>query len=225
MRIAREGVSLILSLVGLHLLFLAGGALAGNGNNWPHLHSVFLFVSFIFALLALFSLYFFRDPKRRIPEGDNLVLSPADGRVLALEEVVEDRFLGGPARRVSIFMNIFDVHVNRFPISGTVRFKEYRKGKFFNASLDKASIHNEALSIGAECENSTCRVLVRQVAGLVARRIVCRVKEGDILRRGDRFGMIKFGSRLEVYLPPEVRWRVAQGDRVLAGETVLAEIP
>jgi phosphatidylserine decarboxylase len=110
-------------------------------------------------------------------------------------------------------------------VSGTVRFQEYRPGRFFNASLDKASVHNEALSLGIEMESSGSRILVRQIAGLIARRIVCRVKEGDPARRGERFGMIRFGSRVEVYFPHPIRIMVNAGEKVIAGQSVLAEFP
>ncbi|OGG01355.1 MAG: phosphatidylserine decarboxylase [Candidatus Glassbacteria bacterium RIFCSPLOWO2_12_FULL_58_11] len=222
MKIAREGAPIIIALIGIHLVCLAGGLwLAGKGFR----SGIFLASAFVFALLALFSLYFFRDPERNVPPGGKLVVSPADGRVLALDDIPEEQFIRGPARRLSIFMNVFDVHVNRAPVAGTVKSKVYRKGKFFNASLDKASAGNEALSLGIESSDPPCRVLVRQIAGLIARRIVCHSREGDRLERGERFGMIRFGSRVEVYLPARSTWRVAVGDRVVAGESILAELP
>jgi len=222
MKIAREGAPIIIALIGIHIIFLLGGLwIGGKGFR----SGIFLVPALVFALLTMFSLYFFRDPERNIPVGKNLVVSPADGRVLALDEIPEEKFIRGPAQRASIFMNVFDVHVNRAPVAGTVRSKEYRKGKFFNASLDKASTGNEALSLGIETSDPACRVLVRQIAGLIARRIVCHSREGDRLERGERFGMIRFGSRVEVYLPAGSRWRVAAGDRVVAGESILAELP
>jgi phosphatidylserine decarboxylase len=145
--------------------------------------------------------------------------------VLAMERVSKPDFIGGEGERMSIFMNAFDVHVNRSPLSGTVHFRSYRPGKFFNASLDKASLGNEALTLGIESADGSVRILVRQIAGLVARRIVCRVCEGAVLEQGERFGMIRFGSRVEVTLPAGVSWRVRPGDRVRAGETVIAELP
>jgi len=225
MYIAREGARVILAFIGLHIICLLAAWFAAGGQWGHHFAGVFAVLAFIFALGALFSLYFFRDPERTPPEGDNLAVSPADGRILSVEDVVEDRFIHGPASRVSIFMNVFDVHVNRFPVSGTVLFQEYRPGRFFNASLDKASVHNEALSLGIEMEGSGTRILVRQIAGLIARRIVCRVKEGDPARRGERFGMIRFGSRVEVYFPPPIRIMVNAGEKVIAGQSVLAELP
>lgn len=152
------------------------------------------------------------------------MVSPADGRVLGVDEIEQAEWIGGKALRVSIFMSVFSVHVNRFPVGGTVRHKLYRPGKFINASLDKASDNNEAMSIGVLMEDGT-RVLVRQIAGLIARRIVCDVDEGDTAMRGARFGMIRFGSRVEVYLPPGSQFKVSRGDMVTAGETILAELP
>ena len=225
MLIAREGIPLILSFIVIHAIFLAGGLISNGSESWLSARFILFALAAASALLALFSIYFFRDPERSTPQGEKLVVSPADGRVLGLDLVEEETFIGAPAHRVSIFMNIFNVHVNRSPIKGTVRYKEYRKGKFFNASLDKSSEQNEALSVGIESLNREYRVLVRQIAGLIARRIVCHVGESDTLACGERFGMIRFGSRLEVYLPPGSTWRVAAGDRVKAGTSILAELP
>ena len=216
---------LILSFIGIHVIFLTGGLISDSAENWLSFRSILFALATLFALLTLFSIYFFRDPEREVPEGENLVVSPADGRVLGLDQVEEHPFIGAPAQRVSIFMNIFDVHVNRSPIEGTVRLKEYNRGKFFNASLDKSSSENEAMTLGIESLDNNHRVLVRQIAGLIARRIVCRVVESDTLRRGERFGMIRYGSRLEVYLPPGSKCMVTPGDRVKAGTSILAELP
>ena len=133
--------------------------------------------------------------------------------------------MGGRWERVSIFMNAFDVHVNRSPLAGTVRYRSYRPGKFINASLDKASTGNEALALGLESSDGGAKVLVRQIAGLVARRIVCRAVEGAHLERGQRYGMIRFGSRVEVSLPAGAIWKIKPGERVRAGESVIAELP
>ena len=225
MPIAREGVPVILSFVSIHLVFLAGGLISHGPQSWLSVSCIMFALAAVFALLVLFSIYFFRDPERKVPQGEKLVVSPADGRILGLDQVEEESFICAPAQRVSIFMNLFDVHVNRSPIEGTVRYKDYRKGKFFNASMDKSSKENEALTLGIESPDREHRVLVRQIAGLIARRIVCRVGESDTLKRGERFGMIRYGSRLEVYLPPGSSWRVASGDRVKAGTTILAELP
>jgi phosphatidylserine decarboxylase len=170
--------------------------------------------------------YFFRDPVRVIPQQDGLVMSPADGIVSLIEDVLPDPDLGlgdVPLTRVSVFMNVFNCHVNRAPIAGKVTHVVYRHGKFLNASLDKASVHNERNSITIEAENGA-RIGVVQIAGLVARRIVCFVQEGSTLEVGHRFGLIRFGSRLDVYLPHGVTPLVTVGTTAVAGETILADL-
>lgn len=170
--------------------------------------------------------YFFRDPVRVVPQQQGLVMSPADGIVSLIEDVIppEDLGLGqSPLTRVSVFMNVFNCHVNRAPIAGTVTNVVYRHGKFLNASLDKASEHNERNSITIEAADGA-RIGVVQIAGLVARRIVCFVSETDTLEVGHRFGLIRFGSRLDVYLPQGVSPLVAVGQTAVAGETVLADL-
>ncbi len=171
--------------------------------------------------VALWILWFFRDPERRGPRGEHLVIAPADGRVVAVVEETEPDFLSGPARRISVFMNVLSVHVNRFPVNGSVERRQYRPGKFLNASLDKASTDNEQMSLGIM--SSRGRVLVRQIAGLVARRIVCDAAVGETARQGERFGLIRFGSRVDTFLPLEAVPRVAVGDHTRAGMTVIAE--
>ncbi|MCR9124776.1 MAG: phosphatidylserine decarboxylase [Rhodobacteraceae bacterium] len=170
--------------------------------------------------------YFFRDPVRVVPQQSGLVVSPADGIVSLIEKLVPPDDLGlgdAPVVRVSVFMNVFNCHVNRAPIAGKVTHVVYRHGKFLNASLDKASEHNERNSIAIEAPDGT-RIGVVQIAGLVARRIVCFVGEGDDLAIGHRFGLIRFGSRLDIYLPPGVGPLVAVGQTAVAGETVLADL-
>jgi phosphatidylserine decarboxylase len=170
-----------------------------------------------------FCLYFFRDPERTPPAGEHLVVSPADGRVLEVRAEREERFLGAPATRVSIFMSPLDVHVNRSPVAGTVERVQHTAGKFHAAFADKASLDNERNAVVLESEGR--RYLVIQIAGALARRIVCRRAPGDRLGRGERFGMIMFGSRVDLFLPPDVTPRVSKGDRVQAGRTVVAEVP
>lgn len=170
--------------------------------------------------------YFFRDPVRVIPQQDGLVMSPADGIISLIEDVVPSPDLGlgdAPLTRVSVFMNVFNCHVNRAPIAGKVTHVVYRHGKFLNASLDKASEHNERNSITIEAADGV-RIGVVQIAGLVARRIVCFVTEGSALGVGHRFGLIRFGSRLDVYLPIGVSPLVAVGQTAVAGETILADL-
>jgi phosphatidylserine decarboxylase len=171
---------------------------------------------------------FFRDPDRKTPQEPGLIISPADGKLLPVVEAVPPAELGmgsAPRPRLSIFMNVFNVHVNRNPVSGNVIARSYRPGKFFNASFDKASLHNERMSIRLrpEGESGESRDLAMvQIAGLVARRIVCELVQGEGVRRGDRFGIIRFGSRVDIYLPPRTEILVASGITTRAGETVLA---
>ena len=172
--------------------------------------------------LAL-SVNFFRDPERAPPPGEHLVVSPADGRVVAVVPEREDRFLGTTATRISIFMSPLNVHVNRNPVSGTVERVQHTNGKFRAAFADKASLDNERNAVVLESRGR--RYLMVQIAGAVARRIVCKVAPGDRTRRGERFGLIMFGSRVDLFLPADVRPLVARGDRVHAGTTVIAEEP
>lgn len=178
------------------------------------------------AVLTVWCYYFFRDPDRVTPVGDDLVISPADGVVSLITPAAPPEGLGldpTPVTRVSIFMNVFDCHVNRAPLGGRVTAVVYHPGKFLNAELDKASEHNERNSLAIETPSGAPLAVV-QIAGLVARRIVCDVAPGDTLQAGERFGMIRFGSRLDVYLPAGVDPLVCVGQRAVAGETVLAQL-
>ncbi len=176
--------------------------------------------------LTVWCYYFFRDPKRSVPQGDGLILSPADGIVSLIEPAVPPSELGlgtEALTRVSVFMNVFNCHVNRAPIGGRVAAIAYRPGKFLNASLDKASEDNERNSLAIELADGR-KIAVVQIAGLVARRIVCFTHVGQALRAGERFGLIRFGSRLDVYLPQGVNPQVALGQTMIAGETVIADL-
>lgn len=176
--------------------------------------------------LTVWCYYFFRDPKRSVPVNKGLLVSPADGVVSLIERAVPPEELGlGPQAltRVSVFMSVFNCHVNRAPIAGTVTAVAYRPGKFLNASLDKASVDNERNAIAIRMEDGR-QIAVVQIAGLVARRIMWWVKPGDALRTGERFGLIRFGSRLDVYLPEGVEPQVALGQTMIAGESVIAMI-
>jgi phosphatidylserine decarboxylase len=173
-------------------------------------------------LVAFFVLQFFRDPPRRVPDGANLVLSPADGRVVAVERQL-DPYLQRDALKISVFMNVFNVHSNRSPVDGVVGRIVYHAGRFLNAALDKASMENERNVLVIRTD-SGADVTCVQVAGLVARRILCYAIDGQRLARGERYGFIRFGSRVDVYLPLTARSRAAIGDRVYATETVLAEL-
>jgi len=177
-------------------------------------------------LFALFCLFFFRDPERVPPPRPGLAVAPADGRVVAIGPAVPPAELGlgeAPRCRVSIFLSVLNVHVNRMPVDGLVTRAAYRHGKYFNASLDKASTDNERNALAVRLADGR-DVAVVQIAGLIARRILCDVHEGDVVQAGARFGIIRFGSRTDLYLPEDVRPLVAVGQTMVGGETVIAEL-
>jgi phosphatidylserine decarboxylase len=212
---AREGVVFIV-IAGL----LAAGmfALAVTRRSWP-----LWLLALAVTLVALWVAYFFRDPERTGERGAHLVVAPADGKVVHVTEVDEPTFMRGRAVRISIFMNVFNVHVNRYPVGGTVRHVKRTAGRFLNAVGERASIENEQVSVGIE--NDGGRVLVRQIAGLIARRIHTYSTEGRAVTQGDRMGIIRFGSRVDVFVVPGAKVRVKVGDVTVAGITVLAELP
>lgn len=175
-------------------------------------------------LLALFSLWFFRNPDRTPPAGAGVVVSPADGRIVYAGESPPGRYALVAGKRVSVFMSPFDVHVNRAPVTGRVASVRYHKGAFHVASVDKASLMNEQNGVAIVTPGERTVTYV-QIAGMLARRIVCDLKEGDAVRQGQRVGMIRFGSRVDLYLPAEVRLSVVPGDRVRAGESVIGVFP
>jgi phosphatidylserine decarboxylase len=174
--------------------------------------------------LALFSLWFFRNPDRTPPSGTGVVVSPADGRIVYAGESPPGRYALVAGKRVSVFMSPFDVHVNRAPVTGRVASVRYHKGAFHVASVDKASLMNEQNGVAIVTPGERTVTYV-QIAGMLARRIVCDLKEGDAVRQGQRVGMIRFGSRVDLYLPAEVRLSVVPGDRVRAGESVIGVFP
>lgn len=200
-------------------------------EGWPFLGAaaaISLVVTFFWGwwsiplwLITLFILQFFRDPARTVPQNENAVLSPADGRIVVVEKTT-DIYAGREALKISVFMNVFNVHSNRSPVEGRIDKVEYFPGKFINADLDKASVENERNAVIITTVNGQLVTCV-QVAGLIARRILCYVSRGDTLRRGQRYGFIRFGSRVDVYLPVTAAPKVAVGDKVFATETVLAE--
>ncbi len=212
---AREGLPFIVIAAAIAL---GTFGLALRTRSWP-----LWLLAFLLTVIALWIAYFFRDPDREGERGEKLVIAPADGRVLQISTVEEPAFVHGPATRISIFMNVFNVHVNRYPVSGTVRYVHYNPGKFLHAAAEKSSLENEQMSVGLE--SGSQRILVRQIAGMIARRIVTYSKEGDAARQGERFGIIRFGSRVDVFLPVASRVRVRAGDRTRSGTTVLAELP
>lgn len=178
------------------------------------------------AVLTAWCVYFFRDPDRITPDTDHLVISPADGVVQSIVKALPPPELGlgdAPLTRVAVFMNVFNVHVNRVPMSGIITAKHYRPGRFFNASLDKASEFNERMSLKVKIADGR-EIGFVQIAGLVARRILCYVEEGRAVEVGERFGLIRFGSRVDIYLPDGVTPQVIEGQTSIAGETVLADL-
>jgi len=213
MRIAPEGWPFILP--GWTLVLL--GAWVARGSAWLWVPEGMLL------LLAAWLLVFFRDPERTGPRGDRYVIAPADGKIVEVTVLDEPMYLHQRATRLSIFMSVFDVHVNRYPASGTIELVRYTKGRFLHAASDKASLDNEQASVGLRAAPGP--LLVRQIAGLIARRIVTDGRPGQRAAQGARMGMIRFGSRVDVFLPSGTRHalRVAVGDRVHAGATVLAE--
>ncbi|HEX6629182.1 MAG TPA: phosphatidylserine decarboxylase family protein [Gemmatimonadaceae bacterium] len=215
MNFAREG----LLFIAIAAVVAAGGfGLAINRRSWG-----LWLLAFVLLLLALWVAYFFRDPERTGQRGASLVVSPADGKLIMITEVDEPDFIKGRAIRLSIFMNVFNVHVNRYPVDGAVRYVHYNKGKFLNAAAEKSSLENEQMSVGLE--SGKRRILVRQIAGLIARRIVTYSKLGDTVKQGDRMGIIRFGSRVDVFLPVGSTLHAKLGDATLAGVTILAEMP
>jgi phosphatidylserine decarboxylase len=205
--IAKPGIPFVLA-------GLIATTLAGFFNGW---------LAVVFGFLTCFVIWFFRDPERVIPAGAGLIVAPADGKVVQILEEREERFLKAPVIRVSIFLNIFDVHVNRIPCDGKIEKIIYHAGKFLSAHLEKASAENEHQAILIEATTGQQLVVV-QIAGLIARRIVSWIQPGDRLERGQRFGMIRFGSRVDTILPIGTKLRVRRGDRVKGGETILGEL-
>lgn len=207
-----------------------------HSAGWPFIF-IFLIVSFFLfplsealgymgLLLTAWCIYFFRNPRRVTPLGKGLIISPADGVITKITRVSPPKELKWetkPLSRISIFLNVFDVHVNRIPIDGTISKVHYHPGKFFNASLDKASEHNERNSVIIKTPAGE-EVLVVQIAGLVARRILCDIVEGEDVKAGQLYGIIRFGSRADVYLPEGVEPQVVEGQRMIGGETILADL-
>ena len=215
MNFAREGYPFI----GIaSVLAIAAFAVAIARRSWA-----LWLLAILVTILALWVAYFFRDPERTGERGAHIVVAPADGKLIMITEVDEPSFIQGRALRLSIFMNVFNVHVNRYPLDGTVKYVHYNKGKFLNAAAEKSSLENEQSSVGIESGHA--RVLVRQIAGLIARRIVTYSRQGQQVKQGDRMGMIRFGSRVDVFLPTDARLRVQLGTLTTAGTTVLAELP
>ncbi len=214
--IAREGFVFIGSGLLLALIFLFGALKADSWTLWS--------VTAIVTLLTLFTVFFFRDPDRHFNSEERMILAPADGRIVAVKEIGHNDFIGGPTLRISIFLSVFDVHVNRNPASGVIDYVKYNPGKFFAAFEEKASLDNEQTEIGLTTLDGK-KVIFKQIAGMIARRIVCHLHQGDTVKIGDRMGMIRFGSRADIIISAHSRINVAIGDHVRAGETVLGFLP
>jgi len=192
-------------------------------EGWPFIIPLAIVTALLFAfgwkntayvslVLTVFVLFFFRDPERLLPKGADLVVSPADGRVIVIKDVYEPDYLKQDVKQVSIFLSVFNVHVNRAPVGGTVESVKYNPGRFHVASADKASLDNE--QTGMVIVNGKHKILVKQIAGLIARRIVCYAKPGDVLASGERYGLIRFGSRVDLFLPKDTELKVKVGDRI-----------
>jgi len=174
--------------------------------------------------VTAFVLYFFRDPERVSPTAADAIVCPADGKVISIDKQFDDKFINEHVYKISIFMNVFNVHVNRVPFAGTVTDIKYSPGRFYSANSERGALENETCAVVMECENGR-RFAFVQMAGLIARRIVCWAEKGDYLAAGQRFGLIRFGSRVDIYLPSQVQVEVSNGQKVKAGETVLGYFP
>ena len=212
-RTAPEGRWFIVGAWAIALVLLVLAARSGAPGWWIG--------AGLWAALAVWVVAFFRDPERAWASGERIIVAPADGKVVSVIETDEPAFHGGRALRLSIFMNVFDCHVNRYPVSGTVAYRHYNAGKFGHAASEKSSLANEQASVGVAATRG--KVLIRQIAGLVARRIVTDHTVGTEVRQGERLGMIRFGSRVDLFLPVGTRTLVHTGDTTRAGITVVAE--
>jgi phosphatidylserine decarboxylase len=199
-------------------------------EGWPFIIPLAIITAFLFALgwkntayvslvLTFFVLFFFRDPQRTVPEGKDLVVSPADGRVIVIKDVFEPTYLKQDVKQISIFLSVFNVHVNRSPVGGTVELVKYNPGKFHVASVDKASLDNEQTAM--VITSGKHKVLVKQIAGLIARRIICYAKPGDAIAAGERYGLIRFGSRVDIFLPKAAEIKVKLGDRIKGARDII----
>jgi phosphatidylserine decarboxylase len=212
-RTAPEGRWFIVGAWVVELVLILAAVRTGAG--------AWIAASVLWFALAVWVVAFFRDPERAWTRGDRLIVAPADGKVVSVIEVEEPAFLAGRARRVSIFMNVFDCHVNRYPTDGTVAYRHYNPGAFGHAAAEKSSLSNEQASVGLATPRG--KLLVRQIAGLVARRIVTDDEVGTPVHQGERMGMIRFGSRVDLFLPLDTRVLVHVGDTTRVGVTVVAE--
>ncbi len=226
--IAKDGIKLIIFPLVCFIIFLCL-YLIFNINE-DKLKYIFIVLSVIFFILFLFSIYFFRDPERKASAAKNEIISPADGKIIYIGRVYDDRYLNQDVLKISIFMSLFNVHVNRIPISGKVLEIKYNNGKFFSANLNKASLENEynAVILETDCidadDLNKKNIAFVQIAGFVARRIICKINKGEKVIAGNRFGLIKYGSRMDLYLPLDFTTYVKVNDKVYAGKTIIGKI-
>lgn len=220
-RARKSALMLILwTLIALGAIFVAGPVAMALGVLLSSL-SIFFLIAWI--IFAAFTLYFFRDPNPRVPNEPNLILSPAHGKVDAIDEITELHFMGGPCKRISTFLSIVDVHVQNAPVSGKVTFYKYNVGEFLNALKAESATHNENALVGFESsEKPGVKIGTRLISGVIARRIVPFINAGDDVIRGERISLIQFGSRVDLYLPLSVQIKVKLGDHVVGGETIMA---
>jgi phosphatidylserine decarboxylase len=221
MRLAREGWPFVIAALSCAaILWVLAYQVPWSGRV---LRGTFLGLAAVFTITTLFVAWFFRDPDRTVPSDPAIVVSPADGKVLSVDVRDEPSYMGGPATRITIFLNVFNVHVQRAPVSGTVEHYEYRPGEYLVAWEEKASERNEQASIGIRTPQGP--VLSRQIAGLVARRIVTYPREGAVLERGERYGIVRFGSRVDLFIPTDWEVLVEPGDQVRGASSPVARIP
>ncbi len=211
--IAREGVPLIIWTGVVLLLFLILSVFFKNTVLWVVTGLVFI--------VFVFHFFFFRDPERSFDGPETIIVAPADGKVILIEDVEEPIYIKGPAKKISIFMSVFNCHVNRIPATGTVEFLKHKSGQFLNAMNHRTGEENEQQMIGINTKYG--KIFFKQIAGLIARRIVCKLEPGQKVQRSQRFGMIKYGSRLDVFLPADVTIKVQLNQKTVAGETIIGE--
>ena len=222
-RARASAVKLIVwTLVGLLVIFFAGFVATIVGAM---VSAISITLIFLWALFVLFTLYFFRDPNPRVPQELRLAVSPAHGKIDMIDEIDEPQYMGGRCRRISIFLSVFDVHVQNAPVSGRITYLKYTEGQFLNALNNESASQNENVMIGIEsAESPGEKIGVKLIAGLIARRIVPFIAAGDTTERGERISLIQFGSRTDLYLPLSAKIRVQLGDRAVGGETVMATL-